>query len=87
MLARAPVVNSACRLTSEVSEEDAAIVQAKVNLGLYPDTEAAIAEAIRLPDEHEGLLALRAKTQVGLEQLEASYCWRKRKFAPACSRH
>jgi hypothetical protein len=116
ILAGAPVVNSACRLTGEVSdlsrqcpvpidlilseqekqavsktiqisEEDAAIVQAKVNLGLYPDTEAAIAEAIRLPDEHEGLLALRAKTQVGLEQLEASYCWRKRKFAPACSRH
>ena len=54
--------------TIEISEEVAAIVQQKVERGLYPDAGAAIAEAIRLLDEHDELVALRAKIQVGLDQ-------------------
>ena len=34
----------------------------------WPDAGAAIAEAIRLIDEHDELVALRAKIQVGLDQ-------------------
>jgi putative addiction module CopG family antidote len=52
----------------EISEEAAAIVQMKVEQGLYPDAGAAIAEAIRLLDEHDELVALRARIQVGLDQ-------------------
>ena len=56
--------------TIEISEEDAALVQQKVEQGLYPDAAAVIAEAIRLLDQHDELLALRAKIQVGLDQME-----------------
>lgn len=54
--------------TIQISEEDAALVEQKVEQGLYPDTQAAIAEAIRLLDEHDALAELRAKIQVGLDQ-------------------
>jgi len=54
--------------TVEIPEDVAAVVQQKVEQGLYPDSGAAIAEAIRLIDEHDELVALRAKIQVGLDQ-------------------
>jgi len=54
--------------TVEIPEVVAALVQQKVGQGLYPDAGAAIAEAIRLLDEHDELVALRARIQVGLDQ-------------------
>jgi len=54
--------------TVEIPEDVAAVVQQKVEQGLYPDAGAAIAEAIRLLDEHDELVALRARIQVGLDQ-------------------
>jgi putative addiction module CopG family antidote len=58
------------RKTIEISEDAAALVQQKVDQGLYPDASAAIAEALRLLDEHDELLALRSRIQVGLDQME-----------------
>ena len=64
------MVEEIMSLTIEISEEDAALVQQKVEQGLYPDAAAALAEAIRLLDEHDELIALRARVQVGLDQME-----------------
>ena len=56
--------------TVQLSGETAEIVQRKVDQGLYADAESAVAEAVRLLDEQDELLALRAKIQVGLDQVE-----------------
>ena len=51
----------------EVSDETAAIIERKVQQGLFPDAESAIAEAIQYLDDRR---ALDAKLQVGLDELE-----------------
>jgi Arc/MetJ-type ribon-helix-helix transcriptional regulator len=53
----------------QVSDETAEIIQRQVDLGLYPDAESAVAEAIRLLDEHDDHYDLLAKLQVGIDQI------------------
>ena len=48
-----------------------AIIRQKVESGLYADADAVLREALRLLDERDRRLQdLRAKLQVGLEQIE-----------------
>ena len=52
-----------------VSDETAEIIQRQVDLGLYPDAASAVAEAMRLLEEHEDERDLRAKLQIGIDQI------------------
>jgi putative addiction module CopG family antidote len=47
-----------------------AMILKKVEIGLYPDTDEVIRQALRLPDEHDRVQQLRAKLQAGIEQLD-----------------
>jgi hypothetical protein len=53
-----------------VSEETAAIIQRKVDQGLYPDLETAFAEAARLLDEYDYGQQLRAELQIGIDEVD-----------------
>ena len=53
-----------------VSDAIAEIVQRKVDQGLYADVETAIAEAVRLLDEHDYDRCLRAQLQVGIDEAD-----------------
>lgn len=57
-------------VTIKIAQETADLFQRKVDQGLYPDLETAYAEAARLLDEQDDLTALRAKLQVGLDQMQ-----------------
>lgn len=56
--------------TVHLSEEIAAIVQRKVDQGLYANVETAITEAVRLLDEHDYERYLRAQLQVGIDEAD-----------------
>lgn len=47
-----------------------AVVQKKIEDGLYADARDVIHEALRLLDEHDRLRQFRAKLQIGLDQLD-----------------
>lgn len=57
--------------TVQMSEETAAIVQRKVEQGLYADAASAVAEAVRRLDEDDRYeRELHAQLQVGQDQIE-----------------
>ncbi|MEA2585962.1 MAG: antitoxin ParD1/3/4 [Thermomicrobiales bacterium] len=46
-----------------------AVIQQKVATGLYPDSDEVVRQALRLLDEHDRIEQLRARLDVGLEQV------------------
>jgi hypothetical protein len=54
----------------KVSEETAKMIPGKVEQGLYPDLEAAFAEAARLLDEQDYVWDLREKLREAEKEIE-----------------
>ena len=58
-------------MSVQIAPQIEAMIQERVDAGRYPDADAVLLEALRLFDERERALQdLRAKLQVGLDQIE-----------------
>ena len=57
-------------MTVQLTPEAEALIRQKVESGLYATADEVIEEALRLLDEHDRLRQLRAKLDVGWEQIE-----------------
>lgn len=57
-------------MTVTLDPQLAAVIRQKVDAGLYPTTDEALREAVRLLDEHDRRRRLRALLAVGVEQAD-----------------